>query len=102
MDRLEVFRDYSPGKFDVNELVRRECRDGGVITSHGDRSGWMNTGKIDVTGLDDDGVTWTSLATLYLRAWESRAERSILGDHYAAARHRANPGRAVPTTLKTS
>jgi O-methyltransferase involved in polyketide biosynthesis len=45
----------------------------------------MNTGKIDVTGLDDDGVTWTSLATLYLRAWESRAERSILGDHYAAA-----------------
>jgi O-methyltransferase involved in polyketide biosynthesis len=44
----------------------------------------MNTGKVDVSGLNDNGVTWTALATLYLRAWESRAERSILGDHYAA------------------
>src|SRR3954453_12073930 len=44
----------------------------------------MNAGKVDVTGLNDDAVAWTSLATLYLRAWESRAERSILGDHWAA------------------
>jgi O-methyltransferase involved in polyketide biosynthesis len=44
----------------------------------------MNAEKIDVTGLNGDGVTWTLLGTLYLRAWESRAERSILGDHYAA------------------
>ncbi|GAA2852707.1 class I SAM-dependent methyltransferase [Streptosporangium fragile] len=44
----------------------------------------MNAEKIDVTGLNDDGITWTLLATLYLRAWESRAERPILGDHHAA------------------
>jgi O-methyltransferase involved in polyketide biosynthesis len=44
----------------------------------------MSEGKADVTGLNDDGVTWTLLGTLYLRAWESRSQRSILGDHYAA------------------
>ncbi|MFI6594768.1 class I SAM-dependent methyltransferase [Nonomuraea sp. NPDC050536] len=44
----------------------------------------MNADKIDVRGLDDGGITWTLLGTLYLRAWESRNPRSILGDHYAA------------------
>src|SRR3954454_4760192 len=44
----------------------------------------MNVGKVDFTDLNNDAVTWTSLATLYLRAWESHAERSILGDHWAA------------------
>ncbi|MFI6317884.1 class I SAM-dependent methyltransferase [Nonomuraea sp. NPDC050556] len=39
--------------------------------------------KIVVTGLTDD-VSWTLFGTLYLRAWESRSERSILRDHYAA------------------
>jgi O-methyltransferase involved in polyketide biosynthesis len=29
-------------------------------------------------------VTWTLLGTLYLRAYESRSERSILRDHYSA------------------
>jgi O-methyltransferase involved in polyketide biosynthesis len=43
----------------------------------------MNADKIDVSGLDEE-VTWTLLGTLYLRAWESRAEHPILGDHYAA------------------
>jgi len=43
----------------------------------------MDGGKVDATGLGDD-VTWTLLGTLYLRAWESRAERSILRDHWAA------------------
>ncbi|GII86091.1 O-methyltransferase-like protein [Sphaerisporangium siamense] len=40
--------------------------------------------KLDVAGLLDGEVTWTLLGTLYLRAWESRAPRSILSDHYAA------------------
>jgi O-methyltransferase involved in polyketide biosynthesis len=44
----------------------------------------MNAGKVDVTDLMDGSVTWTLFGTLYLRAWESRAERSILRDHYAA------------------
>jgi O-methyltransferase involved in polyketide biosynthesis len=43
----------------------------------------MNGEKVDATGLSDE-VTWTLLGTLYLRAWESRAERSILRDHWAA------------------
>lgn len=42
------------------------------------------TGKVDFTAIPDDGVTWTLLGTLYLRAWESRLPRPILGDHYAA------------------
>lgn len=44
----------------------------------------MNAGKVDFRGIPDDGVTWTLLGTLYLRAWESRLPRPILGDHYAA------------------
>jgi O-methyltransferase involved in polyketide biosynthesis len=41
--------------------------------------------KIDASDLDDgSGVTWTLLATLFMRAWDSRAEPSILGDHHAA------------------
>lgn len=40
--------------------------------------------KIDVSGLDDDGVTWTMLGTLYLRAWENRLPQPILGDRHAA------------------
>ena len=45
----------------------------------------MDAGKVDFRALDgDDGVTWTLLGTLYLRAWESRGEHSILRDHYAA------------------
>lgn len=44
----------------------------------------MNAGKVDATVLNDEGITWTLLGTLYLRAWESRGERSILRDHYAA------------------
>jgi O-methyltransferase involved in polyketide biosynthesis len=43
------------------------------------------TDRIDVSELNDDRVGWTLLATLYLRAWESRGERPILGDPYAAA-----------------
>lgn len=31
----------------------------------------------------DDGVSWTLLATLYLRAWENGRQRPILGDRYA-------------------
>jgi O-methyltransferase involved in polyketide biosynthesis len=44
----------------------------------------MNAAKVDFTDLNDDAVMWTSLATLYLRAWDSHAKRSILGDHWAA------------------
>ncbi|ETK36883.1 class I SAM-dependent methyltransferase [Microbispora sp. ATCC PTA-5024] len=44
----------------------------------------MNTDKVDFRAVPDDGVTWTLLGTLYLRAWESRLPHPILGDHYAA------------------
>jgi O-methyltransferase involved in polyketide biosynthesis len=44
----------------------------------------MNAGKVDFSAIPDDGVTWTLLGTLYLRAWESRLPHPILGDHYAA------------------
>ncbi|HZM80885.1 MAG TPA: hypothetical protein VFC19_34615 [Candidatus Limnocylindrales bacterium] len=44
----------------------------------------MNAGKVDFSAIPDDGVTWTLLGTLYLRAWESRQPHPILGDHYAA------------------
>lgn len=44
----------------------------------------MTTGKVDFTAIPNDGVTWTLLGTLYLRAWESRLPRPILGDRYAA------------------
>lgn len=40
--------------------------------------------RIDVREIYGDKVGWTLLGTLYLRAWESRLERPILGDHYAA------------------
>lgn len=42
------------------------------------------TEKIDVTALAGDEVGWTLLGTLFLRAWESRAERPVLGDRWAA------------------
>jgi O-methyltransferase involved in polyketide biosynthesis len=44
----------------------------------------MSAEKIDFRTISDDGVTWTLLGTLYLRAWESRLEPPILGDRYAA------------------
>ncbi|HYQ63387.1 class I SAM-dependent methyltransferase [Actinophytocola sp.] len=43
----------------------------------------MKPGKVDFTAIPDDGVTWTLLGTLYLRAYESHLPRPILGDHYA-------------------
>lgn len=43
-----------------------------------------NPPMIDCTGITDEGVTWTLLATLYLRAMDSRLSRPILGDRYAA------------------
>lgn len=44
----------------------------------------MNAEKVDFRGLADEGVAWTLVGTLYLRAWESRLPAPILGDHYAA------------------
>jgi O-methyltransferase involved in polyketide biosynthesis len=44
----------------------------------------MEPGKVDFTAIPDDGVTWTLLGTLYLRAYESHLPRPILGDHHAA------------------
>ncbi|GAA2294592.1 class I SAM-dependent methyltransferase [Nonomuraea roseoviolacea subsp. roseoviolacea] len=44
----------------------------------------MNGAKVDVRRIAGEGVTWTLLATLYLRAWESRLPEPILGDRYAA------------------
>ncbi|MEV1170366.1 class I SAM-dependent methyltransferase [Nonomuraea sp. NPDC049784] len=44
----------------------------------------MNAERVDFSGITDEGVTWTLLGTLYLRAWESRLPAPILGDHHAA------------------
>jgi O-methyltransferase involved in polyketide biosynthesis len=44
----------------------------------------MSAEKVDFRAIPDDGVTWTLLGTLYLRAWESRLPHPILGDRYAA------------------
>ncbi|WP_034482763.1 class I SAM-dependent methyltransferase [Actinomadura oligospora] len=44
----------------------------------------MDDGKIDFSAISDEGVTWTLLGTLYLRAYESRLPRPILGDRHAA------------------
>lgn len=44
----------------------------------------MSTQKVDFTEAASEGVTWTLLVTLYLRAYDSRQEHPVLGDHYAA------------------
>ncbi|MEV5572156.1 class I SAM-dependent methyltransferase [Spirillospora sp. NPDC052269] len=44
----------------------------------------MDSGKVDFGALAEEKVAWTLLGTLYLRAWENRLPRPILGDHYAA------------------
>lgn len=45
----------------------------------------MNPEKVDFTEISEKGVTWTLLATLYLRAYEYRHQTSpILGDRHAA------------------
>ena len=40
--------------------------------------------KLDFSGVRWGSVEWTNLCTLYLRAYESRLERPILGDRAAA------------------
>ena len=42
------------------------------------------TGMVDVSDVRWGSVEWTNLCTLYLRAYESRSPRPILGDHAAA------------------
>jgi O-methyltransferase involved in polyketide biosynthesis len=44
----------------------------------------MQQQKVDLRGIERKSVPWTMLCTLYLRAYESRAEHSILGDRAAA------------------
>ncbi|MDR7275281.1 class I SAM-dependent methyltransferase [Catenuloplanes atrovinosus] len=44
----------------------------------------MAEDRIDASAIPDDDVTWTMLATLYLRAQENRRARPVLGDPYAA------------------
>lgn len=44
----------------------------------------MATDKIDFTSVPWGSVEWTNLVTLYLRAYESRTKRPILGDKAAA------------------
>ncbi|MBV8785399.1 MAG: class I SAM-dependent methyltransferase [Mycobacterium sp.] len=41
--------------------------------------------KVDFSSVPWGSVEWTNLVTLYLRAYESRSERPVLGDHDAAA-----------------
>jgi O-methyltransferase involved in polyketide biosynthesis len=44
----------------------------------------MTTTKIDFSTVDWRSVEWTNLVTLYLRAYESRSPRPVLGDTAAA------------------
>jgi len=44
----------------------------------------MTTTKVDFSSVGWGSVEWTNLVTLYLRAYESRSPRPILGDHAAA------------------
>jgi methyltransferase (TIGR00027 family) len=45
----------------------------------------MSTQKVDFSSVAWGSVEWTNLVTLYLRAYESRSERPLLGDKAAAA-----------------
>jgi O-methyltransferase involved in polyketide biosynthesis len=42
------------------------------------------SGKLDFSGVRWGSVEWTNLCTLYLRAYENRLERPVLGDQAAA------------------
>ena len=44
----------------------------------------MTAPKVDFSSVRWGSVEWTNLVTLYLRAYESRSRRPILGDHAAA------------------
>jgi methyltransferase (TIGR00027 family) len=44
----------------------------------------MTAAKVDFSSVRWGSVEWTNLVTLYLRAYESRSRRTILGDHAAA------------------
>ena len=44
----------------------------------------MTTAKVDFSSVRWGSVEWTNLVTLYLRAYESRSRRPILGDNAAA------------------
>ena len=44
----------------------------------------MTPGKVDFSSVRWGSVEWTNLVTLYLRGWESRSSRPILGDSVAA------------------
>ena len=44
----------------------------------------MTAAKVDFSSVRWGSVEWTNLVTLYLRAYESRSRRPILGDHIAA------------------
>jgi O-methyltransferase involved in polyketide biosynthesis len=44
----------------------------------------MTTAKVDFSSVNWGSVEWTNLVTLYLRAYESRSRRPILGDDAAA------------------
>ena len=44
----------------------------------------MTAAKVDFSSVSWGSVEWTNLVTLYLRAHESRSQRTILGDHSAA------------------
>ena len=44
----------------------------------------MTAAKVDFSSIRWGSAEWTNLVTLYLRAYESRSRRTILGDHTAA------------------
>ena len=48
------------------------------------KDGQDQSSKLDFSGVRWGSVEWTNLCTLYLRAYESRLERPVLGDRAAA------------------
>jgi methyltransferase (TIGR00027 family) len=57
---------------------------GGRLTAKGEGIVTTHTSKVDFSGVKWGSVEWTLLCTLYLRACESRLERPILADRFAA------------------
>ena len=76
----------------VRELRRRWGNSVRIIAydhrGHGDSTGAATVAvmaaKVDFSSVRWGSVEWTNLVTLYLRAYESRSQHPILGDHAAA------------------
>ena len=66
----------------VSQDYRGEWMPGRIGSARG--GAIVTTAKVDFSSVRWGSVEWTNLVTLYLRAYESRTRRPILGDHAAA------------------